>query len=76
MPMPQKRPQPGDRVQPRAMILEETMTRHKYWTNTDTTFLMNQVKEFELRDKKGFLKFMVSGKALCEYAAEDDLDGF
>jgi hypothetical protein len=29
-----------------------------------------------VNDKKEFLKFMASGKALVEYAAEDDLEGF
>lgn len=41
MPMPQQRPQPGDRVQPRANILEELPTvEHAYWTNTETSYLM------------------------------------
>jgi hypothetical protein len=34
------------------------------------------VKNFEVNDKKEFLKFMASGKALVDYAGEDDLDGF
>ena len=38
--------------------------------------IRDQVKSFEQNDKKEFLKFMAQGKALVEYAAEDDLDGF
>jgi hypothetical protein len=34
------------------------------------------VKNFEKNDKKEFLKFMAAGKALGDYAAEDDLEGF
>ncbi len=37
---------------------------------------MHCVKQFEADDKKEFMKFMVSGNALAEYAADDDLDGF
>jgi hypothetical protein len=32
--------------------------------------------KFEKNDNQGFLKFMARGKALIEYAAEDNLDGF
>ena len=32
--------------------------------------------KFEKNDNEGFLKFMARGKALIEYAAEDNLDGF
>ena len=32
--------------------------------------------KFEKNDNQGVLKFMARGKALIEYAAEDNLDGF
>lgn len=34
------------------------------------------MKKFEKSDVQGFLRFMARGKAMIEYAEQDDLDGF
>jgi len=62
--------------QSRASILEPLPDKDRFWVNTDTSFLMHQIKTFEQKDRFSLMKFMAQGMALAEYAASDDLDGF